>query len=211
MRTAEKDQNYLSLNRDTIVWFAGTPAERPDPGPLSQPLELIPDDPKEWDSCLKCSGRTGTVLRGAKVAQGKENTLDLNNKCSGLIFDGSWGIVGVEGERVFTIKGGSYNIGLKGPVYSRGTKADVDIGNWSDQSFATTHDLDLSGLYRVDGKPLTVIFGRVNRSLLAALGRPTDIVLPRNCKVLFWASLAEQVYWWAKRLAVQLKLVKTYA
>jgi len=57
LRTAEKDQNYLSLNENSIVWFAGTPEEHEEPGPLAQPLELLPENPKSWDSILKCSRR----------------------------------------------------------------------------------------------------------------------------------------------------------
>ena len=203
IRTAEKDKNYLSLNSQSIVWFAGTDQEREDPGPLARPLILTPDNPKDWDSILKCSGRQQTILSGVVVSQAKENVLDINNRSAGLSFDGEWGITGKEGEQVFTIKGASHDIKLGGPVHSRGTKADIVIGCWSDQSNDPAYNIDLTDLYYVSGRPLTVVVGRVASPILALFGKSKSLKMPKNSKVLFWASVGEILHWWGKRAAVK--------
>jgi hypothetical protein len=208
MRTAEVDQNLLSLNTDSIVWFAGTDRETPDPGPLANPLELLPPDPKVWDTILKCSGRSSTTLKGAVVAQGKENALDINNKSSFLSFAGEWGKVGGDGEQVITIKGGSHDVRISGIVYSHGNRCDVDLGNWSDQSFDTTFNIDLSGLFRFDGGKITVVLGRVDKPFHSLFGLSPNIQLSSDCRILFWRSIGEQVYWWVKWVAVKMGIIK---
>lgn len=208
LRTAEKDQNYLSLNENSIVWFAGTPEEHEEPGPLAQPLELLPENPKSWDSILKCSGRNSERLTGVIVAQGKENSLDINNESYNLDFAGSWGYVGNEGEQVITIKGGSRNIRLSGPVYSRGTNCDIEIGCWSDQSFDASCDIDLWRLYSGRGQKLTVKIARVKDFWKTWLGMKTSIQLPEDAKILRIKSLGEYIYWWAKFAMVKIGLLK---
>jgi hypothetical protein len=204
LRTAEKDLNYLSLNRDSIVWYAGTPDEHQ--GDLPYPLNLLPDNPKAWDAILKFSGRHNTSLCLLKIAQGKENAVDLNNECRGIALEGSFGVTGNEGEQVFTIKGGTEDVLVKGTIHSRGVKADIVVGAWSDQSTKTSHHLDLSLLRHASGRPLTVILGRVNSPLRTILlGRSPDIALPANATLLRWASLKEWVYWWGKRVYVLIR------
>jgi len=208
MRTAEADQNYLSLDKEHATFYAGTDAWfwLAENGPI--PTTLLPPNPKDWDSILKLSGRKNTTLRGLVVDQGKENSLDVNNRSSQCVLIGYWGAEGDEGEQVITIKGGSHDITVGGNVYSRGTDCDIEIGAYSDQSFATSYNIDLSALRRADGKPLTVVLGRVNSPLKALFGKPKDIKLPANCKVLFWGSLGEQIYWWAKYLLVKTTLIR---
>lgn len=210
MRTAEKDQNYLSVNKDSIVWFAGTDAERQEPGPLPIPLELLPERPKDWDSILKFSDKTGFNAVNISIAQGKENAIDINNKSKYLTLSGHIGVNGKEGEQVITIKGGSSYISIDGYIYSRGTDVDIEIGAWSDQSFDPSRDIDLSFLSRPpgDNRPITIVFGRVDSPIMAALGKPKNIQLPQNAKVLFSASIGEQIYWWAKWVGVKTGLIK---
>lgn len=211
LRTAEQDVNYLSLNRTSIVLYAGTPDETEVHVVADSdiPVDLVPPDVKHWDSILKCSDRHDTTLTGLRVAQGKENSLDINRGSSGLTFSGDWGVVGNTGEQVMTIKGGSFTIHLSGTVYSSGTDCDLEIGCWSDQSMEVVHDLDLSGLKHVVGRPLTVVLGRVRQPWKAWIGKaPDDIRLPAGAKVLVWGSIQEQLYWWAKRAAVKLGLFR---
>lgn len=209
MRTAAKDQNYLSLNSNSIVWFAGTDQEKEDPGPLSQPLELLPRNPKRWDSILKCSGRKAQILSNVEVYQGKENALDINNACEHLDLDGKWGLVGDEGQQVITVKGGSHDITVSGPVFSNGTECDIELGTWSDQSTAPLYNIDLSNLYHAQGRKLTVKIARVKGFLFILFGFNSSIKLPRDSKVLFWASLAEFCYWWIKFGLVKTGLIKS--
>ena len=209
IRTSERDQNYLSFNRDSIVWFAGTDEEREETDPIPQPLNLLPEKPKKWDSILKFSNRKDTRLLDIWVDQGKENAVDINNESSGLILQGNFGTKQSEGEQVITIKGGSHNITMFGKVHSQGTDADLEVGCWSDESYDVSHNLNLSGLSRDsdDYRPITVVFGRVNNPIMAALGKPKDIQLPKGAKVLFWASIGEIIYWHLKYAAVKLGLI----
>lgn len=207
----QPDRNWVSLNRDTVVLRAGTSEERHyanDEVALPY-LSYIPDKPKDWESALKCSGRVGTHLKGLSVAQCKENAADCNAETHDCSFEGDWGMAGGEGEQVLTVKGGSHHLAFAGEVWSRGTDCDIEVGAWSDQSTSATHHIDLSGLRHATGRPLTVVLARVHSPLMAALGRPRDIALPPNAKVLFWASLAEQCHWWAKRVAVAVGLVRS--
>lgn len=208
LRTAEKDQNYLSLNENSIVWFAGTPEEHEESNSLMQPLELEPENPKDWDSILKCSGRRNEKLMAVTVAQGKENSLDINNESENLDFSGFWGHIGTEGQQVITIKGGSRHIRLAGPVYSRGTDCDIELGCHSDQSFRPSFDLNLSGLYGGRGQKLTVKIARIKDFWKTWLGMKTSIQLPEDTKILRIKSLGEYVYWWAKFAAVKIGILK---
>lgn len=209
LRTADKDQNYLSLNSDSIVWFAGTDQERQEEAGLAHPLELLPDNPKDWDSILKFSGRQTTTLLGVVTAQGREAACDINNKSSNLVLKGEWGLAGREGEWVFKIKGGSHDIQISGDVYSRGSRGDVSLGEWSDQSFEPVHDIDLSNLQHVSGRPLTVVLGRVKNPIGALLGLSKYIKIPKNGKILFWRSVGEMIYWLGKLAAVKMGMFKS--
>lgn len=206
IRTAEKDQNYLSLNESSVVWFAGTEKELEELNPLVQPLELLPENPKDWDSILKCSGRKNERLVAVTVAQGKENALDINNESENLDFSGFWGHRGTEGQQVITVKGGSRYITLAGPVYAKGTDCDIELGCWSDQSSKSSFNLDLSGLYCGRGQRLTVKIARVKDFWKTWLGMKTSVRLPEDSKILRLKSLGEYIYWWAKFFAIKLGL-----
>lgn len=205
----QPDRNWLSLNRDSVVLYAGTLEAVQLAANEPIPRDLLPPNPKDWESAFKCSAREGEALTGLRVAQCKENAADANNGTNDCWFSGDWGVVGDEGEQIFTAKGGSHDLVYVGKVHSRGTRADVVVGLWSDQSTLVSHHLDYSGLRHVTGRPLTFILCRVNSPLRAALGKPTDITLPPGAKVLFWKSIGAQVGWWAKRLAVALGLFKS--
>lgn len=201
-RTSRADQNFLSLSDNEAVWFAGTPNEQH--GDLPNPITLVPINPQGWDAILKISYSTDLHLWNVAIAQGKENVVDINRMSSGVAIQGELGLGGGEGDQVITVKGGSWGIMISGAVHSQGRKATVVVGTWSDQSHDTSHHLDFTGLYRVDGKPVTFILGRVNNPIRAMLGHPTDIQLPHGARVLFWRSLGEQAYFWLKLAAVKI-------
>lgn len=204
IRTSKQDRNWLSLNSDSVVWFAGTPEEKQ--GDIPYPITLLPEAPQVWDAVLKLSNRTNTSLMGVKVAQGQENSVDMNNRTSGIVLEGRFGVGGGEGDNVFTIKGGSYDITVKGTIESTGRVAELTIGNWSDQSTEPSHHLDLSLLRCAGDEPVTVVFGRVTNPLRTILfNKSPDISLPRNSKVKIWKSLGLLSYWWLKRLYVLLR------
>lgn len=198
LRTSEKDANYYSLNKDSAVWYAGTPDEQPAADPYNG-MKLNPGDPKQWDAILKFSNRHNTSLADLEVAQGKENALDINNLSSGLRLSGEWGKWGDEGEQVITVKGGSSNIVITGHIHSTGKRADIVLGLWSDQSDKPSHHLDLASLFHADGRPITAILCRVDRS---------TVKLPFNSKILFWKSLGATIEWWAKWVVVKAGLFR---
>lgn len=208
---AQPDRNYYSLTRDGATWFAGTPDVR-DAVPPYDGMQLVPEEPKAWETAFKCSGRTDTHLNDLVVAQCKENALDCNNGTAHCSFSGDWGWVGNSGEQVFTIKGGSHHIVLVGAVYSCGTRADLFIGAWSDQSTEVSQHLDAERLTLSRARPrqpFTVILCRVNQPWLAWVGRaPKDIKLPEGARVLKLKSLGAQIHWVAKLAAVKLGLIK---
>jgi len=203
IRTAAKDQNLLSLNSSSVVWYAGTDREVVAPEGIPYPCDLFPEDPKMWDTILKLSGRTNTTVANLRIAQGKEAAVDINNTSSGILLEGRFGMTGREGEHVVKIKGGSYDITLKGTLESSGLKADIVIGEWSDQSSAPVHHVDLSLLRHSTGRPLTLVIARVTNPIRTILfGKSPDIALPPGARIKVLASLAELAYWWCKRLYV---------
>jgi len=207
-RTSHADKNYLSLNLDSVVWFAGTPDEKQ--GELPNRIDLTETDPsKKWDSFLKTSGRKNTYLKGLRIPQGNENALDSNNQTIFCSFAGSFGIGGGIGDQVITTKGNSHDLEYYGLIFSEGRNAHIVIGAWSDQSDETSYNLDYTSLSHITGKPLTFIMGRVNNPIMAIFGKSKDIHLPANSKILIWKSLGYQVYWWAKWIYVSLFSKKT--
>lgn len=209
----QPDANYLSLERNGQTLFAGTTEARPTTPPYDG-MEIGPEEPKQWDTALKCSGRYGTHLRGLNVAQCRENALDINNVSNDLDLEGDWGLIGREGEQVITVKGGSYDCRVAGEVWSRGTRADVAVGLWSDQSTTVSHHLDFRGLTPSSvrllfDQPLTFIICRVNQPWRAWFGfAPKDIQLPEDARVLKLKSLGAQLHWVAKWLAVKIGVIK---
>lgn len=193
-RTSKKDLNFLSLDSTNAVWFAGTDEWRYEPGPI--PTDILPKTPENWDAVLKFSYRGPTHLTGLRVSQGRENSVDINNRCHHLDLSGKFGLGTVTGDQCLTIKGGSTNITISGTIYSTGKNCCVAVGAWSDQSLEKSTDLDFSGLRRADGKPVTFILSRCER-----------VKLPENSKILEPMSLGYSIYWHLKRLAVKLHLL----
>lgn len=204
-RTSKADKNYLSLDADNVVWFAGTDEWRYEPGPI--PTILRPYRAQDWDAIFKTSNRANAHLTGLSIAQGGENASDQNDRTRDCSFHGDFGVGGGEGDQVITTKGGSHDIAYSGTIWSKGRRADCVCGAWADQSQETTHHIDYSGLSRADGQPVTFILSRVNSPFMAALGRPKDITLPKGARVLFWASVLDQCYYWLKFAAVKLHIL----
>lgn len=197
-RTSRADRNYLSCAQGSWTLFAGTPDVEPcDPLPDGGIVDTA--SPQEWDSLLKVTRTTGLKLERLEVAQGRENSLDINNLSRSVNLDGDWGWsdssgTGMEGDQVITVKGGSSHITISGGVFSRGRNATVVVGQWSDQSTAPCTDLDFSGLRPVrEDEPLTFILVRAKR-----------VKLPPGAKVLRWKSALFTAYVYAKMAAVKL-------
>ena len=203
-RTSKADANWFSISANTFQYFAGTDHPEPADGPPS-PLSFTPENPQDWDSCLKISNGTHDIWWGQRepvlIAQGRENALDINSMSHSITIAAvfGWGAApGCRGDNVITIKGGSNDIRLSGYIRSTGNEADVTLDAWSDQSSELVSGVNLSGLVREDGRPITIILGR--------FGSKVDSY-PARYKVLFWKSLGYKCYWPAKWVAVKLGLM----
>ncbi len=192
IQTSRRDNNYFSLSNN-ITNLTGI-AEVPWP----DPLVFEPVDFQNYDAILKiCDHSSHINLSDLKVAQGKEAAVDINNKVSDVSLQGEFGTIGTTGNQVITVKGGSHDIKISGIINSRGTVNEVTMGRWADQSYDITYNVDLSELRRTDGDKIRVIIGRATKPNLGP-----------NCRILFWLSLGEKIYWWAKFILV--KLVKKF-
>lgn len=206
-RTSKADFNHLSITPEGATLFAGSDHAIPTEMPPPQGAIIQPPTPSQYSAILKLSRVDTLQLDGIKISQGQENALDCNSRCTRVSIEGEFGQTGEVGDQVITVKGGCTLMRISGVIHSRGRRADVCTGVWSDQSKEVSANLDCSGLSRADGAPVTFILSRVNSPIMAALGRPKDILLPKGAKVLFWASIGDQCYWWLKLAAVKLHLL----
>lgn len=170
-----------------------------DPAALFIPLPSgYSVNPATYDAILKVSDNTSNLtLTGVSVAQGYQDSLNLNNHASSNHIVGDFAMSGPAGLRVITIKGGSSNNVIAGVIHQAGTSETVKLGDWSDQSYDLSTNNDLSGLVMADGSPVTV-----------AVGRATSTKLPANCKVLWVTSIELKLYWWVKWLARKITGIK---
>lgn len=111
--------------------------------------------PFDYDDALKFTSQlTNFNGKFGVVYSGKENAVDVNNKCRNLTLSGErWMANG--GLYPFTVKGGSEGITITGTLDGHGTEVDVDAGNWSDQSNGWVKNWTL-GLRSLDGRPIVV-------------------------------------------------------
>jgi hypothetical protein len=104
---------------------------------------------------LKFSGvRNLTVTVEGMVPGGYEDCVDVNNRCQAVRIHAPDGFYPL-GRYLATIKGGSRNIMLTGPVWSHGRVCDVDLGNLSDQSLEVTRAVSLNLAPTASGQPVT--------------------------------------------------------
>jgi hypothetical protein len=180
------DFNYFSITNDGYVIGAGGPnpihvEHLPVDG------EFLPNDPLQYSDVLKFSKRSYMSLSDIKVAQGKEDAVDINNKCKYLALHGEFGIGG-GGKQVITIKGGSEHITFTGVSHGN----NIEIGNWSDQSTNFTSNVTLN-LKSANGKPIKV-----------SIGRAKDIKLAGDCKKNLLGSVLVTAWWWVMYLYTEI-------
>lgn len=202
IRTSAADINLLSCSAN--VWglnegsdHAQTLDKQPDP------VSLMPEVPSAYSSLLKiCDGTHDIILPAPgtgylDIAQGMENSVDFNNRVSNVTVAAHFGQGGGTGDQVLTVKGGCHDCRFTGFIHSEGHNAMVVVGNWSDQCFDESYNLDFTHLVRADDEPITFILSRCH-----------DIQLPPGAVVLKWKSLGYSAYWWFKRAYVGiLKLI----
>lgn len=204
IRTSAADVNLLSVSNNIWGTNEGSTAAitlPSQPSPLQDALDTI--TPQSYSSILKIADGTHDLdlpeTGYLDIAQGAENVVDFNNQVTNVTLHAHFGVGGGQGDQIVTVKGGCSNIKLNGFIYSTGRNADVVLDAWSDQSSALVSGIDLSGLARVDGQPVTIILGR--------FGSKIDHY-PVSYRVLWWKSLCYKVYYLAKAAAVKLHLIK---
>lgn len=141
-----------------------------------------PLDGTGFDDTVKCStGLTGFKAQFGVVKGGREDALDVNNRCQELDLAADlWVLRGTMG---FTIKGGSRDVRVSGPVEGHGRECDVDLGNASDQSHEETRRVRLN-LWRVDGSPIRVRVLNAELPFEEAGSGPYVYVFPWKSRVL---------------------------
>ncbi len=195
-RTSRADVNRLSFSNG--IWGLDEGSDHAQtlgsdwihPTQVNDYLNVL--DPTAYSSLLKlCDHSVGPDYSGTPlvIPQGCENAVDMNNAAHAIRVKADYGKPGQEGDQVITVKGGCSGIWLMGTIYSRGRNADYVQDAWSDQSSQLCTDIDLSGLSRADGKPVSMILGRFGSKVAK---------YPASYRVLFWKSLGYRLYWVAK-------------
>jgi hypothetical protein len=151
-------------------------------------LDLRNVDGSQYDSPLKISHCIRISGTDVAIPQGNENAVDVN-VCENVHLEGNFGTGPVRGDQVITVKGGTKDFSIKGTLYSRGKRgAEVQIGNWSDQSFAPSRNGQVLADHR-DGNPVRVAIG---------WAVPFSVKLGPSCDYMLWESLKLKAYWLTK-------------
>lgn len=184
------DINYFSIG-EQYVFFAGSDHPQTVDSIPTPPI-FTPENPSQYAAILKASGSDkGIWIDSPVIAQGHENAIDINNRSKNIKYSNATiGATGENGDQVITIKGGSTDIQITGVLHTRGNRqsVDVDVGNWSDQSYNNSERITLN-LTHVDGKKINV-----------RIGRAKNVILLGSCKQMVFASLVLKAYWWFKWL-----------
>lgn len=113
-----------------------------------------PEKPFAYDDALKFTSQLRDFVgKFGRVFSGKENCVDVNNKCRNVTISGEF--IANGGLYPITVKGGSEGITITGTLDGHGTEVDVDAGNWSDQSNSWVKNWTLQ-LTTTDGSPVVV-------------------------------------------------------
>lgn len=116
---------------------------------------IKPDNCLDYDDVLKFSNVKYAVVTKSDVWGGKEDCIDMNRNCSDICINDSY--LFPRGKYGMTIKGGTKNVTLRNVTFlGHGKEADIDIGNWSDQSQEKTTNIKLIDVIASDGKPVRV-------------------------------------------------------
>ena len=125
---------------------------------------------------LKCStGLTEFSGSFGRVISGTEDAIDINNRCDGIVLHASAWVL--RGKMGITIKGGSRNVSISGVIEGHGREADVDLGNWSDQSHEWVTNTRLN-LRTTDGSPVRVRVLAAEKPIYAPGSGPYEWVFP---------------------------------
>ena len=144
--------------------------------------EFVYDDPMgdgtptpSWSDTVKItSGCADFKLTADAIYGGKEDCVDINNRCVGIEVVANFH---PQGKYVATIKGGVRGVLLKGILNGHGKEVDIDLGNWSDQSSQKTQGVKLD-LVAYDQSPVTVRVLNAEKPVLVPGSGPYRYVFP---------------------------------
>lgn len=106
------------------------------------PLGTIDAPPGQYADALKFSGVTDLEVYMDAVYGGREDCLDVNAKCRGLIVHIAHAYP--RGRYVATIKGASDRVHLSiDELHGKGKESDIDLGNHSDQARGRTRNVSI--------------------------------------------------------------------
>jgi hypothetical protein len=143
----------------------------------------------QFEDVYKFSDRHGVTHRKLWVLAGgaKENAIDINNRCTDLLFE-DLTVIGGQQSGVL-VKGGCRDITFRRGIFGDcGPRCEVLLGDWSDQSNDKTTGVVLDGLARTSELPVRVIVGRAD----------WPKIIGGNVKILYFQSYLQKAYWWIK-------------
>jgi hypothetical protein len=184
--TGKSDKQFNWFSDSNGVTSIGEGGPHPYSAPWPSDNIFQPDSPSQYSAILKIGEGTANLSKAVTVAQGNQDSLNLNNHAHDNRFSGDFGL-GESGLRVFTIKGGSNDNAVSGVAHNHGTSEDIKVGDWSDQTGNYSINNDLSGLKASDGKKLNVVLMHARKTKLGP-----------NEHVLIFKTIEGKAYWWFK-------------
>lgn len=167
------DVNLLSIANETNVSY--------------RQVGALVADPAVHSDALKFSNSHDGYVRVDSIDGGREDCIDVNNRCSSLEIHVHNGMR-PKGKYAATIKGGSRNIVLVGTLENHAAEVDIDIGNQSSQSDELTDDVLLNVAMR-DGSPVRVRVWNAEMPMLTTnKGKRYEFVFPSQLPL--WARRA---------------------
>lgn len=148
------DKNYYSIADESGVELVGKTLD-----PRADGI-----DPSLFDDILKISHSNNVTISSVIVDAGgmqRENAIDMNRECRTVLVQNCKLVSGMQ--NAITIKGGCEQIIIENVemVPGRG-HADIELGNWSDQSQKRTTKVTLINVRRTDGKPVRLTVGNAD-------------------------------------------------
>ena len=128
-----------------------------------------------YDDTIKCStGLSATSISVGKIIGGREDCIDINNHCEGVVVSCRDAQSG--GKYVATLKGESKNCTLILVISKHGSEVDIDLGNNSDQGNGYTTGTVICAS-AVDGSEVTVRVLQAQKPVFSG-GGPYRFIFP---------------------------------
>lgn len=148
-------------------------------------------DPAGFADLLKLSHAVDVTVRNCTIRGGglqRENAIDMNRNCRAIVITDC--AVEAGKQNAITIKGGCKNTLLRRVIIERaGGNCDLELGNYSDQSFERTTGTLLDSVVRADGKPVRVRCGQAD----------WPVVTNGKVEILYFQSYVLKFYVWLKQ------------